>query len=360
MRKKKGFRIRKALFILCAVLLLVTAGAYALTVTIYNESFNVRFQSYEPLMLRVEDFDGLERTQYRFPSDRGQQLTGYLYSAGESPRGLLVMAHGFGGGGHNSYMDCADFFARRGYLVFAYDATGNDESDGEGVGGLPQGVIDLDHALSFVKQCEDIPDLPIVLFGHSWGGYSACSVLAFHPDVKAVISCSGFNDSAGMFEAEGQKLAGDGAAMLLPFFNLHERLKYGGYASASAMNGFAASDAAVLILHSADDDVVPPPYGIDIYSAAYGDDPRFTFIRAENRGHGYVYHDTTYLRQFNAELDAWLQTLPYDPEADANKERFAADKADYIRLRLDRTKWASMLDTDLLDRFAAFYDAHLE
>lgn len=74
-----------------------------------------------------------------------------MYSVGENQHGIIIMAHGFGGGGHNSYMDCADYFVNHGYLVFAYDATGNDESGGEGVGGLPQGVIDLDYAITFVE-----------------------------------------------------------------------------------------------------------------------------------------------------------------------------------------------------------------
>jgi hypothetical protein len=62
-------------------------------------------------------------------------------------------------------MDCANYFAQNGYYVFAYDATGTDESEGNGVGGLPQGVIDLDYAISFVEESKEIPDLPIVLFG---------------------------------------------------------------------------------------------------------------------------------------------------------------------------------------------------
>ena len=193
------------IIIVCAVVLLLVTGIWALTVYIYNENFNRRFQSYEPRMLRLEDFDGLERTRYEFPSDKGQMLAGYLYSFGEGQHGIVIIAHGFGGGGHNSYMDVADYFARNGYLVFAYDATGNDESEGKGVGGLPQGVIDLDHAISFVEESGNFPELPIMLFGHSWGGYSVCSVLSLHPEVKAVIACSGFNSSPDMFEAEGRR-----------------------------------------------------------------------------------------------------------------------------------------------------------
>ena len=35
-----------------------------------------------------------------------------------------------------------------GYLVFGYDATANDESGGEIVGGMPQGIADLDKAIN--------------------------------------------------------------------------------------------------------------------------------------------------------------------------------------------------------------------
>ena len=107
-KKKKIFII-----VLCIVSALVIAGDWALTVMIYNENFNRRFESYEPLMLYIDDFDGLQRTRYEFSSDKGQTLTGYMYSSGEDQRGIIVLAHGFGGGGHNSYMNCADYFARR-------------------------------------------------------------------------------------------------------------------------------------------------------------------------------------------------------------------------------------------------------
>nr|WP_300838032.1 hypothetical protein [uncultured Acetatifactor sp.] len=78
---------------------LIIAGDWVLSVMVYNENFNQRFESYEPLMLYVDDFDGLHRTKYEFPSNEGQKLAGYMYSSGENQRGIVVMAHGFGGGG---------------------------------------------------------------------------------------------------------------------------------------------------------------------------------------------------------------------------------------------------------------------
>ena len=344
------------IIIVCAVVLLLVTGIWALTVYIYNENFNRRFQSYEPRMLRLEDFDGLERTRYEFPSDKGQMLAGYLYSFGEGQHGIVIIAHGFGGGGHNSYMDVADYFARNGYLVFAYDATGNDESEGKGVGGLPQGVIDLDHAISFVEESGNFPELPIMLFGHSWGGYSVCSVLSLHPEVKAVIACSGFNSSPDMFEAEGRNEAGEGIALFMPFMKLHESIRYGKNASVSAMNGFAASDTAVMIVHGSEDDFVPASIGYDIYYSKYAVDPRFSFIRLEGSGHNYVFDDITYINDFNAEFDEWVKTLDYDPGAKENLDRFAEEKAEYIRDNLDREKWSHKLNRELFERFTDFYD----
>ena len=349
-------RIRLIIF-LCLIILLVI-GWWAFCVKMYNDNFNVRGDSYTPLMLRVDDFEGLECTEYTFSSDKGQKLAGYLYSSGENQHGIVVLAHGFGGGGHNSYMDVADYFAENGYYVFCYDATGCDKSEGEGVGGTPQGVIDLDHAISFVEENMDIPDLPIVLFGHSWGGYCVCSVLNFHPEVKAVIECSGFNRSSDMFESGGKSQAGGIIYTMTPFIRIHERFKYGKYASHTAMDGFEASDAAVMVVHSADDDVIGIEYGCDKYYEKYKDDPRFTFIRFEDRGHNEILNNqaNTYKDELNAGFDKWLDTLDYNYEAEEYKERFKEDKARYLNENLDHARWSSMLDEELFARFLEFFD----
>lgn len=39
---------------------------------------------------------------------------------------------------------------------------------------------------------------------------SVCSVLTYHPEVKAVIECSGFNSSSDLFEKEGKKQSENG------------------------------------------------------------------------------------------------------------------------------------------------------
>ena len=363
MAAKKARSKKKVILVaLFSLVILMIIGWCAFCVKMYDENFNIRGDSYGPLMLRVEDFSGLHCTEYTFPSDKGQMLAGYLYSSGEDQRGIVIIAHGFGGGGHNSYMDCADYFAQNGYYVFAYDATAMDKSEGEGLGGVPQGVIDLDHAISFVESNTDIPDLPIVLFGHSWGGYCVSAVLTYHPEVRAVIECSGFNCSSDMFESGGKTQAGPVIYAMTPIVRMYERIRFGGYAVHTAMDGFDASNASVMIVHSADDDVIGIEYGCDTYYEKYKDDARFTFIRFEDRGHNEIFidPDDTYKDELNATFAKWLETLDYDYQAEENRERFRKDKADYITENLDHERWSHRLDEDLFAQFLNFYEQAIQ
>ena len=281
-------KVRKKTKIVLAILvpvLVAIISIFALSVYIYNANFGPRFTTDPENMFTVDEFDGLNRQQYTFQSNNGQTLVGYRYYKDNDTKGVVILAHGFGGGGHTNYMDIADYFASNGYDVFAYDATGNDESEGVGVGGMPQGVIDLDYAVRFVKESPDFEGLPTMLFGHSWGAYSAGSVLAYHPDIQAVVMGAGFNRSIEMCEEEGRRQAGAGVDMVLPFFRLIELAKFGKYASASCLDGFAASDAEVMIIHSSDDDTVSFDRHFGLFHERYQDDPRFSFVQYEDRGH---------------------------------------------------------------------------
>lgn len=335
---------------LIALVLLVFVLPFLGCILIYEDNFNQRFETGDFSRRLVSEFQGLEVEECTFPSRDGQLLAGYTYSKGTGEKkGILVFAHGFGGGGHNSYLDILDYFASNDYLVFAYDATGNDKSQGKAVGGLPQGVIDLDYALRYVKSIEEWEKLPIVLLGHSWGAYSVCSVLEFHPDVKAVVSCSGFDRSLDMIEAEGRNYMGDGIGLLLPYLSLYERIKFGGYADSSSMTGVESSDAKVMVIHSMDDTVVPPQYGFDKYFTKYQEDGRFTFVQLEDQGHNLIFysHDAReYRKQFDAEYKAYLASLDTEPTEEM-EEAYTQKHWDYTRAR--------ELNEELLGQLLDFY-----
>lgn len=276
-----------AFFVFSAVVAMPTSA-----VIVYEAIFSQRFEPAEEMSFEVEDFPGLVREECFFESSEGKTLAGFKYDrADNEQKAVVVIAHGLGGGGQSLYMDVADFFTRNDFYVFSYDATGNGKSEGEDVRGLPQGVIDLDNALDFVKSQPEYAGLPIVIFGHSWGAYAAGCVLEYHPDISAVVMVAGFNQSKNMLEQESVKAVGPIAKLTLPYVSLYEYIKFGEYSKASAVDGFETSEAGVMILQSKDDTDVLPEIGYDIFFKKYNDSPRFEFVLFEDRGHSYLYYN---------------------------------------------------------------------
>jgi len=328
---------------------------FGISAIIYEGNFGDRYETYTPMSRSIDEFEGLNLQRYTFTSNKGQLLAGYKYYRDlENIKGVVVIAHGLGGGGHNSYMDVADFFTSNEYVVFAYDATGNDESEGSSVKGIPQGLIDLDYAIQFVKQTPDFEGLPIMLFGHSWGGYSVGSVLNLHPDVKAVVMVAGFNKSMDIIEEEGKRIAGDMINVLLPYISLYEKIKFGKFASYSCINGFENSDAGVMVIHSTDDDMISNKKSFDVFYDLYKDNSRFNFVKYEDRGHNYVYYSDVsreYKDEFNRKFDEYLNSL--------DKELTIELKASYFNDHLDK-KSLFDLDEGLMDHIVTFYNSNIK
>ena len=299
------------------VILIGLVGSYIAAVMIYDASFNYRCSTPEDMKKDIADYPELSAERHTFKSDKGQTLVGYLYeSIDESieKKALVVFAHGLGGGGQNAYMELYDICAAMGYYVFAYDATANDESEGERIGGLPQGYIDLDHAIDYAKSIDGPGELPLVLAGYSWGAMSVANVLNYHPEAVAVVSFAGWNRSMDLIEHVGCGKVGELGKLLLPFAELYEHIKYGDYADSTAISGFAASDAAVMIVHGREDTTVPPRYGIDLYREAYQNDPRFTFVEYPDRDHSVIMGE-------DGEIDEELVRRALDFVAAAPRDR---------------------------------------
>ncbi len=236
--------------------------------------------------------------------------------------------------------------------MFAYDATGNDESGGDCVKGLPQGVMDLGYAIDFVKEIDELKNLPIMLFGHSWGGYGVCNVLNFHPEIKAVVSVSGFNKSSDLIRAQGTEMVGGIVNALMPYVNSIENMRFGKYAKATAMSGFEKSQVGVFIIHSQDDTVVPIKYGYDIYYSKYADNTRFKFLRYEDKRHNtilYSYEGINYLDEFINTTDEHFN----------GKNLTKEEVSDYFKNNLDRNIYCDMLDKELMSSIIEFYNTYI-
>ncbi|MBQ1410165.1 MAG: alpha/beta hydrolase [Oscillospiraceae bacterium] len=354
--RKHPFYIR-LLGLVLSLLALATCLAWLITEKIYEGLLEERIESKSYYKMYLEDFAGLQATQYEFSSDQGQKLVGYLYYTNKAPQGIIIFSHDLGSG-QNYYMDCANYFAQNGFYVFTFDGTGHDESEGDGIRGLRQGVIDLDYAISFVETSGNFPELPIGLFGHGLGGYSACAVLDKHPEVKAVVSCSGFNKPADMIKGLLKNAMGGWSNLLMMFFKLHDWRRFGSDTSLTAMDGLAASEAAVMIINSEDNDTVPMELGFDKFYQKYKDDSRFVFVRCQEGNHA-PFIDSSYLNELQEVSKNWENTLDYDTTAQENRERYQMEEDAFWKENLDRERWTNRLNLDLMGKILSFYNENL-
>lgn len=200
----------------------------------------------------ADDFCGLIADPFVFKNPFEDKLHGaFYYYEGYRRDRLIVFDHGMGVG-HSSYMKEIEMLARHGFKVFAYDHTGCTHSEGESIRGLSGSVADLDACISALKAIPELCDVKISVVGHSWGGFSAMNITAFHKDIHSVVAMSGFISLKDMLRQEMHGLIGP--LRFIPY--RYECEKNGKYALVSAQKTLLGTEAPTLIIHSDDDDTV--------------------------------------------------------------------------------------------------------
>ena len=222
------------------------------TVMIYNQIFGIRAESppYRAFF-RHHDFPEYPRRIVTFLSGRNM-LTGYIYGE-DNHKGLIVIAHSFGDGAEG-YFNVITYFVDRGWRVFAYDNTGSHNSEGSRTRGLTQSVLDLDAALSFIAEQEW--GLPLILFGHSWGGFAAAAVLNFGHEINAVVSLAGYNTPMQVLSDTARHLIGRAGGFIHPYLWVYQRILFGKYAGLSAVEGINKTDIPIMIIHGTADGLI--------------------------------------------------------------------------------------------------------
>ena len=265
-------------------------------------------------------------------------LQGYVYGVGQD-RGLVVLAHGIGGGA-DSYLSQISYFVDQGWCVFAYDASGSFDSEGKSTKGFPQGLLDLRAALDFIGGEESLSSLPVLLFGHSWGGYAVANVLHFGYDVVGVVSVSGADSSLEMITEQGRRMMGGFIDFQVPFLGFYEWLLFGNVASLKGSEAIFGSDVPVLVIHGRDDEFVSYD-GVSIFSKVEGSSEgnvRSLLLSEPGRsGHSDLFDSLSSLEYINeinvvyGELyKEYDEKIPYEVKQDfyAGVDRFLANGLD--------------------------------
>jgi alpha-beta hydrolase superfamily lysophospholipase len=289
---------------------------------IYNGQFP-RYDRHDSTItagLRYEDLEmEYPRSLVNFKSG-SNTLQGYVYGT-NLDQGLVVVAHGLGGGA-DSYLSQITYFVDQGWRVFAYDATGSFDSEGKTTKGFPQALIDLDASLSYINSQREFDNLPILLFGHSWGGYAVANILHYDHKIAAVATVSGANSAMEMITEQGRSMMGGFINIQRPFLWLYQRMLFGETASFNAVDAINQSNVPVLIIHGTEDETVAYK-GSSIISKLdeiINPNAKAIFISEPGRnGHNNLFRSNagmTYIDEINIEYrklyDSHNQNIPYE------------------------------------------------
>lgn len=252
MKKKKI--LKSALITLLVSFVIFSVTSFIIVKINFDYMFSRTEASEYSAYLRYEDVKAdYAREELSFESGKNT-LQGYLYGA-DNTKGLVVISHGLGGRAE-SYLAETLYFVNNGYQVFGFDNTGCHKSEGKNSVGLTQSVLDLDAALTYIETRPRFEGLPVLLYGHSWGGYAVTAIFNFEHDIAASVSVAGFNKPMPMILEWAKDMMGGFAYVEQPYISLYQRMLFGKSLRLSAVDGLNSTDAPVLLIHGSEDNTV--------------------------------------------------------------------------------------------------------
>lgn len=268
--------------LLAAALLFLIALGYRMA----GKQFSARFDGggdYFPYYSALHP--GWCRTPFSCENNHGETLRGFLFSSPEStPKAIIVVYHGYGMSLDDYLPECA-YFCRRGYLVLALDGSGVGHSDGV-LRGLPQHILDLKSCLQAIRQDPSLSQLPLLLYGHSWGGYGADCVSALGDfSIRGIVSASGFYHALAALAPHARRHYGVMASFPLLGVRLYQLFRFGRLAGTTAVQGLRRTTCPVLITQSDDDKILPYRKNYLVLYREFHTDPRFTFLPLTGKNH---------------------------------------------------------------------------
>ena len=334
--------------LLAAVLLYAAVSPVAVALLFRDVFARTAPPAYSAHLYYKDVADRYDRKEVEFRSGKNR-LRGHLYGE-ENSAGLVVISHGLGGG-EESYLAEALCFVDQGWQVLCYSNTGCWDSEGGTCVGLSQSVLDLDAALTWVEEQSRFEDVPIYIYGHSWGGYAAAAVLGFGHDIAASASVAGFNDPMSMIMAWGEDMMGPLVWAEYPFIWLNQKITFGGVLDLTAVDAINSAGVPVLLIHGSGDDTV----GFDTVSIMAAREkitnPRVQYIirdREGQNGHNSLFHSMDCLA-YAGELNEAYAALYERYGGEIPDREKAAFYAGVDKFR------ASALDESFMYSVTAFY-----
>jgi pimeloyl-ACP methyl ester carboxylesterase len=351
-KKAKSKKMVCTTELITALLIMFVATPMLITVLSFHANFGSRVEMPETsFFLRHEDVEGYPRRLVNFYSGQNR-LTGYIYGE-DNEKGLIVIAHGLGGGAEEFFRK-AMYFVDNGWRVFTFDKTGTHNSEGRGTGGIAQSAVDLEAALEYIE--EQNWDIPIMLYGYSWGGYGVTAILQNGHDINAVVSLAGFASPTVMIREHLNDSLGSLGRIIYPYAWLYQQVFGGKYANLSAIDGINSGNVPVMVIHGTEDEFISYRRASIIAQRDYITNPNVVFISR------YLpYHNRHNNLMVDEELAAFMQA-PYAELLEMQSYHgWEAIPEDVLQDYMMKVKIrVSALDWELMDKINDFFEMTLK
>lgn len=301
----------------------------------------------------TDDFPNLKSYPVKFISGKNKLDAYFVVDKDVTQyKAVMIMVHGIGCS-RASYVNRYDYFAKKGYIVFAYDSTGTCESEGKGLRGLPQTQVDFERAIEYVSGIEELKGYKLFAYGHSWGGYGTASELnsPVAQKLDAVATLGGFNDIWSCAKYQLGKYVTGAIVLAKPWLYLYYIMIYGKRAVYTGIKGVNAYNKPVLVMHSKDDLTVKFRDSVAVHQDE-NTNPQAEFVIYEDRGH-------TLSRP--PEIERYIQKLHY-----GKKIPLKLGKGNVFEYNLNcwyelcDTETVYIIDNGFMDSVNAFFEKQLD
>ena len=206
----------------------------------------------------------LPQQRFVIRSERGEKLIGHYLPGGGGGKRIAFIVHGY----HSEYADTAgmyfDYYASRGFDVFACDHTAHGESEGKKIG---FGVFESEDCLlwlSFLRK-KFGENVQILLHGFSMGAATVLLMSDRCPDnVKLIVEDSGYRDAP-------TQLKGQLGPFYAPVTAIHRRLAHCDVRLADTRPALSRSRLPILFVHGQEDPTVPYKNGPALFALYRGE-----------------------------------------------------------------------------------------
>ncbi len=308
------------------IILLVTVLSYILlsvagSAVVFRFIF-ARTATVHAFELTYADVDAARypRSDVSFLSGNNR-LRGCVYRPQGDSRALVLLLNGMNA--------CLDrhlpeilYFVDHGFAVMTFENTGVGQSEGDGTVGLAQARLDADAAMDYIRRDNSLAPLPLVLYGHSLGGYAAATALCDSEKACAAVCVAGFNAPNENMLFSARRRVGVLADVQYPFMCLQNYFLFGDKSDSTAVDAINACGKPVMLVGSDSDETVPP----DISITGRAEDitnPRAVVVKIDEAYRGA--HSAAWLSRSAAQYLAETEAPTDKRRANALDEGFMRD-----------------------------------